>query len=187
LAGIAGFVSHADHTYRILAYTPLQKLPKLRGRLSTNDRKLLEADRQGALARQPNRLAVVRLPRRMTLAQFNQTSPSVIPLEELLVINQVASAETVRRWAFGETGRRPLTLRPIAMCAAEQTLATGRRSLIKLNQPFTGTNMNRFRLAVFCLAATSASAAATCRNPTLRRPSRRCRPPRWAVRRTATT
>jgi len=40
------------------------------------------------------------------------------------------------------------------MCAAEQTLAMGRRSLIKLNQPFTGTNMNRFRLAVFCLAAT---------------------------------
>jgi hypothetical protein len=46
-----------------------------------------------ALARQPQRLSIVRVPRATTLAEFNRSNPSVIPIEELLLINQLQGAQ----------------------------------------------------------------------------------------------
>jgi predicted Zn-dependent protease len=44
---------------------------------------------RGALATQPARLAIVRLPRSMTLAQFAAAYPSTAPLETVALINGV--------------------------------------------------------------------------------------------------
>jgi hypothetical protein len=48
-----------------------------------------------ALARQPQRLTIVRVRRAMTVSEFNQAHPSTIPLEELALINQLAGPQAV--------------------------------------------------------------------------------------------
>ena len=44
---------------------------------------------------QPNRIAIVRTDRAMSLSAFNQRYPSVIPLEELALINQLQAGATI--------------------------------------------------------------------------------------------
>jgi len=95
LGGIAAFISMDERTFRILAYTPAEKLS---GYENTFNRSINSFDRltdRAALARQPDRLEIVRLPRQMTITQFNQSYPSTIPLEELALINQLQSSDGV--------------------------------------------------------------------------------------------
>lgn len=90
LGGIAAFITLAESTYRILAYTPAEKLS---GYQRAFERSINSFDRltdRDALARQPDRLKIFELPRSMTLSQFNRSYPSTIPLEELTLINQLA-------------------------------------------------------------------------------------------------
>lgn len=94
LGGIAAFITLADSTYRILAYTPAEKLS---GYENVFRRSIGSFDRltdRAALARQPDRLEIVRLPRSMTLTQFDRSYPSTIPISELAVINQLSGPET---------------------------------------------------------------------------------------------
>jgi len=95
VGGVVAFVTLAERTYRILAYTPVQKFSgyekAFRGSIASFGR----LTDKGALARQPNRLDIVRLPRAMTVTQFYQKYPSVVPLAEIVLINQVENAETV--------------------------------------------------------------------------------------------
>ncbi len=94
LGGIAAFITLADRTYRILAYTPAEKFSgyerAFRRSIGSFDRL---TDRT-ALARQPDRLEIVRLPRSMTLTQFNRSYPSTIPLNELALINQLSGPDS---------------------------------------------------------------------------------------------
>jgi predicted Zn-dependent protease len=95
LGGIAAFITLADRTYQILAYTPADRLRgyerAFRGSIASFSRLTDRA----ALARQPNRLTIVRIPRSMTLAEFNRAYPSAIPVEELALINQLTDAGAV--------------------------------------------------------------------------------------------
>jgi hypothetical protein len=43
----------------------------------------------------PNRVDVVRTTRQMTLAEFNRQNPSVIPLPELAILNQVENENSL--------------------------------------------------------------------------------------------
>ncbi|MEW5925879.1 MAG: M48 family metalloprotease [Gemmatimonadota bacterium] len=93
--GVAGWVSYGGRVYQVIAYTGA-------GGLGAYDRVFRQTlgsfaqltDPQ-ALAVQPNRLRVVRVDRRMTLAEFNQRFPSAIPLPELAIVNGVADAGAV--------------------------------------------------------------------------------------------
>jgi predicted Zn-dependent protease len=95
IGGIAAFISLANRTYRILAYTPAAKLSGYQGTFLGTIRSFDRLTDRAALARQPNRLAIVRLPRAMNLAQFNRSYPSTISLEELGLINRVSSPDSV--------------------------------------------------------------------------------------------
>lgn len=95
LAGMAGFISHGERSYRILAYTPAPKLSSYGSIFRSSITSFARLTDQAALARQPNRLQIVRLPRAMTVAQFNQSYPSVIPLPELALINQQAGPDAL--------------------------------------------------------------------------------------------
>jgi hypothetical protein len=46
------------------------------------------------------RLAIVRVPRAMTLAEFNQAYPSAIPMEELALINHLEGPQAVMPAGF---------------------------------------------------------------------------------------
>lgn len=90
LAGIAAFITLAERTYQILAYAPADRAggyePAFRGSIASFSRLTDRA----ALARQATRLAMVRVPRAMTLAEFDRTYPSAVPMAELALINQLA-------------------------------------------------------------------------------------------------
>lgn len=94
LGGIAAFITLDNNTYRLLAYTPAEKLS---GYESTFTRSIHSFNRltdRDALARQPDRLKILELPETMTLSQFNRRYPSTISLEELALINQVSGPES---------------------------------------------------------------------------------------------
>ncbi|MGK2927719.1 MAG: M48 family metalloprotease [Lysobacterales bacterium] len=94
LGGMAAFVTLADNTYRILAYTPAQKLAGYERAFNGSIGSFSRLTDRAALARQPNRLAITRLPRAMTLTQFNQNYPSTIPLDELALINHLSGPDS---------------------------------------------------------------------------------------------
>jgi predicted Zn-dependent protease len=95
LGGVVAFVSLEGRTYRILGYTPAAKQaeyePTFRAALNSFAR-LTDA---AALDRQPQRLAIVRVRRAMTVVEFNKAHPSTVPVEELALINQLPGPQAV--------------------------------------------------------------------------------------------
>ncbi len=93
LAGLAAFVELDERTYRILAYSPVQQRAGYASTFRASVNSFAHLTDAKALARQPQRLSIVRVPRATTLAEFNRTNPSVIPLEELALINQLEGVQ----------------------------------------------------------------------------------------------
>ena len=59
---------------------------------------------------QPDRVRIVRIDRDMTLAEFDRTHPSAVPLETLALINGVDQTETIEAGTFlkrVQKGRKP--------------------------------------------------------------------------------
>jgi predicted Zn-dependent protease len=94
LAGFAGFITLDDRTYQILGYTPAQLLTRYDAAFRGTVGSFARLTDPQALAAQPDRITIVTTSEPMTLAQFNQRFPSRIPVEELALINQVASTTT---------------------------------------------------------------------------------------------
>jgi predicted Zn-dependent protease len=95
LGGVATFVALDGRTYRILAYTPAAKRAAYDQTFRTSMNSFARLTNAAALARQPQRLAIVRIPRAMTVTEFNNAYPSTVPLEELVLINQLAGPQAV--------------------------------------------------------------------------------------------
>lgn len=95
LGGIAAFISMDENTYRIVTFTPADKLSGYEDAFRRSINSFGRLTDRTALARQPDRLEIVRLPRQMTIEQFNRTYPSTIPLEELALINQLPGPDSV--------------------------------------------------------------------------------------------
>jgi predicted Zn-dependent protease len=96
VAGFVSFVEYGGRAYQILSYSPGQ-------RFSAYDRLFRQVGTSFApvndpqvLGVRPNRVDVVRVDRNMSLAEFNRRFPSVIPLAELALINQVEENATLR-------------------------------------------------------------------------------------------
>jgi predicted Zn-dependent protease len=93
LGGLAAFIAHGGHTYRVLAYTPADRLSHYGSAFEQSILSFARLTDRKALARQPERIAIVRTSRAMTLASFNAQYPSVIDLERLALINQVSGPD----------------------------------------------------------------------------------------------
>jgi predicted Zn-dependent protease len=100
LGGIAAFITHAELTYQILAYAPAERFSAYERAFRSTIESFSRLTDEAALARQPNRLAIVRVPRAMSLTEFNQAHPSTIPIEELALINQLAGPDAVMAGNF---------------------------------------------------------------------------------------
>jgi predicted Zn-dependent protease len=87
--GIASFIAYGGNTYQIIGYSSAQRFgsydQSFRGTIGS----FATLTDQSALNVRPNRLTVVRTSAPMTLSEFNSRYPSVIPLRELAIINQV--------------------------------------------------------------------------------------------------
>lgn len=93
--GIVAFISYGGQTFGILAYTGQGRLQQYDGTFRQSIGSFSQLRNQAALDVKPNRIQVVRLPREMTLQQFDQQYPSNVPIEELAVINQLEGPDSV--------------------------------------------------------------------------------------------
>ncbi|TVQ48489.1 MAG: peptidase M48 [Gammaproteobacteria bacterium] len=100
LGGVATFVSLEGRTYRILGYSPAAQFRGYEATFRAVGSSFARLTDASALARQPQRLAIIRVPRAMTVAEFNRLHPSAIPIEELALINQQPGAEAVMPAGF---------------------------------------------------------------------------------------
>jgi predicted Zn-dependent protease len=89
VSGMAAFIEHGGNTYQVLAFAPAQVF----GRYEPSFRQVIGSFQNvtdpAVLNVRPNRVDVVRTTRQMTLAEFNRRHPSVTPLPELAILNQV--------------------------------------------------------------------------------------------------
>ena len=89
LRGRVAFISYDGRTYRILGYTALANYGAHRPAFLATQGSFSRVTDAAILNRQPNRLRIVTLPRAMTLREFHAAYPSVIPVEQVAVINAV--------------------------------------------------------------------------------------------------
>lgn len=94
IQGLVTFLSYNGNTYGLLAYTPQGKLSTYDAAFRQTIGSFSQLRNQAALDVKPARIELVKLPREMTLEQFNQQYPSTIPVEELAIINEVESPAT---------------------------------------------------------------------------------------------
>ena len=92
LGGRVAFITLADRTYRILAYTPAQKLSSYDSAFRQSIGSFARLTDRDALRRQPDEIEIVRLTRTMTFDQFNRAQPSIIALDQLMLINEVSDS-----------------------------------------------------------------------------------------------
>lgn len=94
VAGLAAFIEHGGTVYQVLAYTPAQLYGQYQGLFQQVIGSFGPVSDPSVLNVRPNRVSIVRLPQAMTLAEFNRRYPSVIPIDELAIINQVANGSS---------------------------------------------------------------------------------------------
>ena len=91
VAGIAAWVALEGRTYQLITYAPENVVSSQESVFQQIIRSFGPLRDQAALNVQANRLNIVAIPDRMTLSDFNRRYPSVVDLNELAVINDVAS------------------------------------------------------------------------------------------------
>lgn len=94
LEGMIAFISHDGRIYQIMGYGPAQRFPANQRAIQDAILSFRNLTDPQALAVQPNRVTIVRTTETLTLTEFNRRFPSVIPLEELTVLNQLPTADT---------------------------------------------------------------------------------------------
>lgn len=95
LAGNVAFISHGGRTFRVMGYTPQQRYGSYRGVFAQSLGSFRRLTDAAALAVQPVRVHLVRLPQAMTITQFHQAYPSKIPVEQVALINGVDASTTL--------------------------------------------------------------------------------------------
>jgi predicted Zn-dependent protease len=94
IQGIGAWIAYGGRTYQILAFGAAGRYAQYDAAFRATLGSFVPLTDQRLLEVQPNTIAIVTLDRAMTLAEFNRQHPSAIPIEELAIINQVASAST---------------------------------------------------------------------------------------------
>ena len=92
--GLVTFISYNGTTYGLLGYTPAGKLNAYDNVFRQTIGSFSQLKNQAALSVQPAKVELVKLPKEMTLEQFNSQYPSSIPIAELAIINEIEAPET---------------------------------------------------------------------------------------------
>lgn len=105
LNALVAFVAYNGNTYQLLGIT-VQGAQAYDATFRTFIGSFRRLTDQAALTVKPNRLNIVRVPRAMTLTEFQRQYPSVIPIEELALINGVADGNA--QLVAGESAKQVL-------------------------------------------------------------------------------
>jgi predicted Zn-dependent protease len=92
IAGIVSFISYGGQTFGILGYSGGQQFNNYEGALRNTIGSFGQLQNSAALSVKPNHVELVKLPRAMTLNEFNQQYPSTISITELAIINEMGHA-----------------------------------------------------------------------------------------------
>lgn len=95
LQGLVAFIAHRGEVYQLLGYSLADAYGQYRPAFEQVIGSFDTLRDPAALALQPDRVRVVSIGERMTLAEFNLRFPSTIDMDELAVINGVEGPETV--------------------------------------------------------------------------------------------
>lgn len=95
VAGLATFLQHGGKTYQLLSYTSGSKLQGYDRAFRSVAASFGTVTDPAVLNVRPNRIDVVRLNAPASLAQFNRTNPSAIPINELAIVNHVTDVNAV--------------------------------------------------------------------------------------------
>ncbi len=111
IEGIVSFVSYSGQTFGIMGYTPTGKLSSYDRVFQSTIGSFSELRDASKINVKPARLELVKLPRQMTLEQFNSQYPSTIPVEQLAIINElegpasvIPAGRTLKRVVGGRQG-----------------------------------------------------------------------------------
>ena len=95
LAGSAVFVAYDGNVYQIIGYGIADTWRSNRDDVQRSFGSFGELRDPEALGKQPLRLDIVTLPRAMTVQQFAEAYPSEVPVERLVLINQLDGGATI--------------------------------------------------------------------------------------------
>ncbi len=95
LAGLVSYISYGGNTYQLLTYTPATQLDAYNSVFQQVIGSFAPLTDPAILNVKPKKVEIVKLPSRMTLAQFNTRYPSSIPVEEVAIINGVETGATL--------------------------------------------------------------------------------------------
>ena len=108
IEGIVSFVSYGGQTFGLMGYTPAGKLSSYDQVFQGTIRSFSQLRDQSKINVQPARVELVKVPRQMTLEQFNAQYPSSISIEEVAIINElegpgsmIPAGQTVKRVVGG--------------------------------------------------------------------------------------
>jgi predicted Zn-dependent protease len=88
IRGLAAFVAHQDRVFQVLGYTSSARWPRYADLLGETVNSFERLTDRRYLEVEPRRLAIVDVPRDMTLRAFADRYPSTVPLETLAIINE---------------------------------------------------------------------------------------------------
>lgn len=102
VAGRIAFVAYGGSTYQLLAYATAAAAPGYRTAFQQSIQSFNRLTDQAALARQPNRIRLVRLTRDLTVDEFNRQYPSTVSVTAVAFLNGVGAGTDVLKagsWA----------------------------------------------------------------------------------------
>jgi predicted Zn-dependent protease len=89
VAGLVSYISYGGNTYQLLAYTSAAQMSAYDATFRQVTSSFASLTDPAALGVQPKKVEIIKLPSRMTLAEFYSRYPSSIPVEEVAIINGV--------------------------------------------------------------------------------------------------
>jgi predicted Zn-dependent protease len=95
LAGRVLYLRYGATTYQLLGYSTAQRYGQYASVIGQSLGSFAQLTDAAALARQPNHLVLVRLPRAMTIEEFHRTYPSPVSLAVITAINGVSAGATL--------------------------------------------------------------------------------------------
>jgi predicted Zn-dependent protease len=95
IEGIVSFISYGGQTFGLMGYTPSGKLGNYDRVFQGTIRSFSELRDASKINVKAAQVEVVKLPRQMTLEQFNSQYPSSISIEELAIINELEGPSSV--------------------------------------------------------------------------------------------
>jgi predicted Zn-dependent protease len=95
ITGIAAFIDHGGHVYQVMGFAPAQSFARHEAEFRQALGSFATVSDPAVLGIRPTRMDVVRTTRQMTLADFNRQYPSVIPIGELAILNQVENERSL--------------------------------------------------------------------------------------------